>query len=109
MTKYLVAAALLVITGLSFVLWWQSRNLASLEIENARYVRNEATLNSQLDYAKLSASVASARAKLATEQTAEATASIETIRNLNLGACADEKFDSGLADAIRPRGLWHHN
>lgn len=103
MTRVSLAAlcvALLACLGLGASLWWQSGKLTDLSSENARLVRNAAVLSAQFDQARLSADVAAARAKRASQMSTEAARTVEEIRNLKLGECADATIDPDLANSL---------
>lgn len=101
----LAAGACAVALGLAVALWWQGRALTALEAENARLKRVEASLSAQLDQARLS--IAETNAFLIRERSIStaATATIEKIRNLDLGECADAQIDADLADVLGGRLL----
>lgn len=100
MTRYLAIAALVAAMVAGSALWVQTSRLGAVRAENERLTRNAAVLDAQLEQARLSASVAAAHAKREREITANATAAIEAIRNLDLGDCADETIDPDLADIL---------
>lgn len=100
MMRYVAVGALLASLGLSGALWWQSGTVSDLEAENGGLTRSVAVLTMQADQSRLSADVAAARAARATQMTIEANATIEAIRNLQLGECADAQIDPDLADHL---------
>lgn len=100
MTRYIAIAALVAALVAGAALWVQTTRLGAVQAENERLTRNAAVLDRQLEQARLSASVAAAHAKREREITANANATIEAIRNLDLGECADAQLDPDLADAL---------
>ena len=86
MMRYVAVGALVACLGLCGVLWWQSSTVSDLEAENSRLTRNVTALSMQADQSRLAADVAAARAARATQMTIEANATIEAIRNFNLGS-----------------------
>lgn len=95
--KYVTIAALLACLGLSGALWWQSSTVDRLE-------RNAVVLEEQAAQARLAADVAEASRQRVELMNAEASATIEDIRNLQLGECADAPLDpalSGILNRVR--------
>tara|TARA_R110000824_G_scaffold401032_1_gene610391 strand:- start:6144 stop:6455 length:312 start_codon:yes stop_codon:yes gene_type:complete len=82
---------------------WQGRSLATLRDDNDRLTRNEAVLLEEAAQAKLAADIADNYIKREREKTIKTAATIEAIRNFNLGDCADAQIDSDLADIIGRR------
>lgn len=105
MMRHVAAAALVVCLVLCGALWWQSSTVSDLEAENSRLTRNVTALTIQADQSRLAADVAAARAARATQMTIEASATIEAIRNLQLGECADAQIDPDLADILGRRDV----
>lgn len=101
----LAAGACVVALGLAVALWWQGRGIADLEAENARLLRVEASLSRQLDQARLSIEETNAFLIRQRGISAAANATIEAIRNLDLGECADAQIDADLADVLGGRLL----
>jgi hypothetical protein len=95
--RYIAIAALVAALGLAGVLWWQCGTVTRLTDDNARLTRNAAALVAQADQARLAADVAAARAARERVMNAEATATLDAIRNLELGECADETLDDDLS------------
>lgn len=89
---------------LAVLLWWQADALDHLESENERLTRNAGVLLSQVEQARQSAAEAAAYAQRERDLNMKASATIEAIRNLELGECADAPLDPSLAD-ILGRGL----
>ncbi|MDR6266530.1 hypothetical protein [Roseobacter sp. N2S] len=100
MMKYIAIGALVALLGVSGALWWQSGRVSALKADNDRLTRNAEVLNDQIEQARLSASVAAAYADRERRLNADANATIEAIRNLKLGECADAPLDPTLADLI---------
>ena len=98
-------AALVACLGLAGALWWQSSDMDRLEADNARLERNAGVMAGQIDQARQSAAVAAAHAQRERDLNAKATATIEAIRNLKLGECADAKIDPDLADLLGRRDV----
>ena len=105
MMRYVAVGALLACLGLCGVLWWQSGTVSDLEAENGRLARNVTALTMQADQSRLAADVAAARAARATQMTIEANETIEAIRNLQLGECADAQIDPDLAAILGRRDV----
>ena len=101
MMRYVAVGALMACLGLCGVLWWQSGTVSDLEAENGRLTRNVAVLGDQVAQARLAADVAAAYRTSETKRVAGATATIQAIRNLDLGECADADIDTDLADILR--------
>lgn len=99
--KYVSIAALLGCLVLGGVVWLQTGQLGAERDDNARLTRNAAVLSDQVAQARLAADVASAYRTRETKRVAEATATIEAIRKLNLGECADADIDPALSDILR--------
>ena len=103
MTKYFLMAGLLACLGLSGWSMWLMRSNASLDRENQRLERVEASLLVQIDWARRAARVSSAHV-LTERSIAKATATrLEAIQNLNLGDCASAKIPDDLADILGRR------
>ncbi|MGB1390512.1 MAG: hypothetical protein ACPG61_16680 [Paracoccaceae bacterium] len=100
MTQYALIAALLGVLGLSGALWWQVGTLDTLRDDNARLTRNAGVLQGQIEQARLAADVAAAYAERERQIASAAASTIDTIRNLDLGECADAPIDPDLADAL---------
>lgn len=98
-------AALVACLGLSGALWWQTSAIDGLSDENARLTRNAGVMAGQIDQARQSAAVAAAHAQRERDLNAKASATIETIRNLKLGECADAPLDPDLADLLGRRDV----
>lgn len=105
MMRYVAVASLVACLGLCGALWWQSGTVSDLEAENGRLTRSVAALTMQVDQSRLAADVAAARAARATQMTIEANATIEAIRNLQLGECADAQIDPDLAAILGRRDV----
>lgn len=103
MIKYVAIAALVACLGLCGALWWQSGALDTLRDNNARLERNAAVLTEQAEQARLAADVADASRQRVERMNAEASATIEAIRNLQLGECADAPLDPALTDLLGRR------
>lgn len=98
--------AILVATGIGLGVWWVMHLLAendALTADNARLTRNAAVLTGQVTQARLAADVAAAYRVGETKRAAEAVATVEAIRNLDLGECADAPLDDSLADILGRR------
>lgn len=98
-------AALVACLGLAGALWWQSSDMDRLEADNARLERNANVMAGQIDQARQSAAVAAAHAQRERDLNAKASATIEAIRNLQLGECADAPLDPDLADLLGRRDV----
>lgn len=103
MIKYVTIAALVACLGLCGALWLQSGTVDSLRDDNARLTRNAAVLADQVEQARLAADVADASRQRVERMNAEASATIDAIRNLQLGECADAPLDSDLTDLLGRR------
>lgn len=97
---YLLGGAAIAFATVLAALWWQVERNAQLRDEIARHERNAAVLSDSLSQARMALHVAAAREKRAQEMTAKANATIEKIRNLDLGECADAQLDPDLADLL---------
>ncbi|KKN69698.1 hypothetical protein LCGC14_0437980 [marine sediment metagenome] len=109
MTLWALCAALLACLGLAGALWWQSGTVSDLTAENGRLTRGLAAMQLQADQSRLAANVAAARATRASLMTIEANATIEAIRNLQLGECADAPIDPDLAVILGRRNVQPEN
>jgi hypothetical protein len=98
-------AALVACLALSAALWWQSAHMDRLEDDNARLTRNASVMEGQIEQARQSAAVAAAYAQRERKINAAASATIEAIRNLNLGECADAPIDPDLAAILGRRNV----
>ncbi|GLO78480.1 DUF2570 family protein [Sulfitobacter pontiacus] len=105
MMRYVAVAALVACLGLCGALWWQSSTVGDLKAENSRLTRNVTALTMQADQSRLAADVAAVRASRATQMTIKANATIEAIRNLKLGECADAQIDPDLAAILGRRDV----
>lgn len=97
--------ALLACLGLGAALWWQSAAVDDLAAENGRLERGMMAKKLEADQARVAADVAAARAGLAIQMNAAASAKIEAIRNLKLEECADAPLNPDLADIIGRRNV----
>ncbi|HCT32361.1 MAG TPA: hypothetical protein DF966_04280 [Sulfitobacter sp.] len=104
-TLIALCAALLACLGLAGALWWRSGTVSDLMAENGRLTRGLAAMQLQADQSRLAADVAAARAARASQMTIEANATIEAIRNLQLGECADAQIDPDLAAILGRRDV----
>ena len=104
-----LCAVLLACLGLGVALWWQVSAAEGLASENGRLARGLAAIQLQADQSRLAADVAAARAARATQMTIEANATIEAIRNLQLGECADAQIDPDLASILGRRDVQPEN
>lgn len=105
MMRYVAVGALLACLALCGALWWQSGTVSNLEAENGRMTRNEVSLKWARAQAREAADVAAARAGRARKMSFEANATIEAIRNLQLGECADAQIDPDLAVILGRRDV----
>ncbi|MBM1817151.1 hypothetical protein JQW92_18020 [Sulfitobacter pseudonitzschiae] len=95
--------AVVVAVAAGLCVWWVMHLLAendALAADNARLTRNAAVLSDQVAQARLAADVAAAYRTAETKRAAEAVATVEAIRNLDLGDCADAMLDDDLADLL---------
>ncbi len=105
MMCHVAVGALLACLGLCGALWWQSGTVSDLEAENGRLARNEVSLEWERSHVRLAADVAAARAVREAKMKIEANATIEAIRNLQLGECADAQIDPDLAAILGRRDV----
>lgn len=100
MVRYIAIAALVACLSLSLALWWQMGRMDTLRDANARLTRNAAVLQGQIEQARLAAAVADAYAARERRMNAETSNTIEKIRTLELGDCADAPLDPALIDLL---------
>lgn len=103
LTLIALCVALTACLGLCVALWWQSGTVDRLRDDNARLTRNAAVLSEQAEQARLAADVADASRQRVERMNVEASATIEAIRNLQLGECADATLDPALTDLLGGR------
>lgn len=99
---YIIGGAVAAAVG---ALWWQSGTIDRLREDNASLSRSVDALGMQADQAALARDVAAARAKAAQKREAAKDKTIEEIRNLELGECADAPIDPALRDLLNRRGV----